>query len=660
LLEGVRTNLLDEPNIRGIVNNYRDVTDQRRTEEQVRLLTLAVEQGPAAVLMTDRSGNIEYVNRKFTEDIGYTLEEARGKNARILASGLTPVTEYEHLWKTIVSGSVYRGEMQNRRKDGSLFWSDLHLSPVRDDAGEITHFMGVQTDISGRKLADAALEESLGRFRGLIDATFDAISIAQDGIIREVNKGFLQTFGVERAEDAVGRSVLDFVAEESRAEVARRVELNVEGADEIVGKRADGRKILLETTSKAHTMDGRPARITAVRDVTGARALQQQFLQAQKMEAVGQLAGGVAHDFNNLLTVIKSYGAFLLEDSLVDGDRRESVEQIVAAADRAATLTRQLLAFSRRQLLDPKVLNLNAVVTDIEKMLRRVVTERIAFRMALREPLGTVLADAGQIEQVIVNLAVNARDAMPSGGEIIVSTANVEVSGEGAAAKPGQRPGKWVTITVSDTGTGIDEATRARMFEPFFTTKERGLGTGLGLSTTLGIVEQSGGYVRVESEVGRGSTFEVYLPHLDVAAEQRGGEETGPNLVRGTERVLVVEDEASVRLLVTKVLASFGYTVLEARDGREALSLALKLDVPPDLVVTDVVMPRMSGREMVAALRERWPAIRVLFMSGYSEDAVADPAVLASNAVFIAKPFRPKQLARKVREALDEARNPAS
>jgi PAS domain S-box-containing protein len=789
LFEGIFTNLLDEPGVRGIVANIRDITDQRRAEEQVRLLTLALDQGPAAVLMTDRSGSIEYVNRKFTEDTGYTLDESRGQNPRFLRSGVAPQAQYELLWKTIQSGNVYHGELQNRKKDGALFWNDVQISPVRDDAGEITHFLGVQTDITDRKRAQAALsesnerfhqfadnidevfflmdaqfretlyinpaydtiwgrsreslyenpwsfldpipaedrerlmayigalqrgkdpgsiefrvekpdgdvryvlskgapirnasgevyrisgialdvterravqtalEESLDRFRAIIDASFDAISIAQDGIIREVNHGFLKTFGVERIEDAFGRSVLDFVAEESRADVARRVALNIEGADEIVGQRTDGKKILLVTTSKAHTMGGRPARITAVRDVTEARALQHQLLQSQKMEAIGQLAGGVAHDFNNLLTVIKSYGAFLLEESLDDAERRESVEQIVAAADRAAALTRQLLAFSRRQMLDPRVLNLNTVVTDIEKMLRRIVTERISFRTALREPLGTVRADVGQIEQVIVNLAVNARDAMPSGGELTIATANTEVSEDAAAAKSGQRPGRWVTITVSDTGTGIDEATRARMFEPFFTTKERGLGTGLGLSTTLGIVEQSGGYVRVESEVGRGSTFEVSLPRLDVAVEKRAEEETGPKRIRGTERVLVVEDEASVRLLVTKVLASFGYTVLEARDGREALALALKLDVPPDLVVTDVVMPRMSGREMVAALRKRWPAVRVLFMSGYSEEAVADPVVLASDAVFIAKPFRPKQLASKVREALDASLSPAS
>jgi PAS domain S-box-containing protein len=788
LFEGIFTNLLDEPGVRGIVTNMRDVTDQRRTEEQVRLLTLAVEQGPAAVLITDRSGKIDYVNQKFTEDTGYAMEEVRGKNASLLSSDLTPLTQYEQLWKTILSGNVYHGEIQNRKKSGMLFWNDVQVSPVRNDAGEITHFLGVQTDITDRKLTDEALresndrfrqlaenihevfflidaqfretlyinsayetiwgrsreslyenprsfldlvpaddrvrllayigaiqrgedpgviefravkpdgdvrwvlakggsirdangevyrlsgialditerraaqaqlEESLGRFRAIVDASFDAITIAQDGIIRDVNKGFLKTFGVERVEDAVGRSVLDFVADESRAGVAQRVELNVDGADEIVGKRTDGKKILLETTSKTHTMDGRPVRITAVRDVTESRALQQQFLQSQKMEAIGQLAGGVAHDFNNLLTVIKSYGAFLLEDTLGEADRRDSVEQIVSAADRAATLTRQLLAFSRRQLLDPKVLNLNAVVTDIEKMLRRVVTERIAFRTALHEPLGTVRADAGQIEQVIVNLAVNARDAMPSGGELIVATANVEVSGAAAVASSGQRPGRWVMIRVSDTGTGIDEATRARIFEPFFTTKERGMGTGLGLSTTQGIVEQSGGYVRVESEVGRGSTFEVYLPRLDIAAERRADEVTGPKPLRGTERVLVVEDEASVRLLVTRMLTSFGYTVLEARDGREALGLALKLDVPPDLVLTDIVMPRMSGREMIAALRERWPAVRVLFMSGYSEQAVADPAVFASNAVFIAKPFRPKQLLRKVRDTLDTPWSPA-
>ena len=388
-------------------------------------------------------------------------------------------------------------------------------------------------------------------------------------------------------------------------------------------------------------------------DVTERRQLEEQFRQAQKMEAVGRLAGGVAHDFNNLLTAITGYSDLLLMDLDPQDERRQDVAEIKRAAVAAADLTRQLLAFSRRQVLAPRIIDLNAVVSGAQKLLGRLIGEDVTVETRLDPALASVRADPGQMEQVLMNLAVNARDAMPNGGRLTIETANVMVDTEFAPERPGPAAGPHVLMAVSDTGIGMDEATKARIFEPFFTTKEIGKGTGLGLATVYGIVKQSDGFIWVYSEPGKGSTFKVYLPRVDGPPESLETAARPARSLRGTETIMVAEDTAAVRAVVRDVLERHGYTVVEAATGREAAQLAGRRPGGIDLLVTDVVMPELSGRDLVRELRTVKPDLKVLYMSGYTDDAVLRQGMLEPGAAFIQKPFRPDDLARRIRDLLD-------
>ncbi|PYP73268.1 MAG: hybrid sensor histidine kinase/response regulator [Gemmatimonadetes bacterium] len=402
-----------------------------------------------------------------------------------------------------------------------------------------------------------------------------------------------------------------------------------------------------------------PAVLRAVADAAVRREhqrLQQQLQQSQRLEAVGRLAGGIAHDFNNVLTAILGSVELLLLDTPADAPKREELDIIRDAAARAQVLIRQLLAFSARQVLQPRVLDLNHLVGEVSKMLRRLIGEDVDLVSALARDLGAVRADAAQIEQALVNLAVNARDAMPAGGGLTIETENVELA-EGSAPTHGEvPPGRYVMLRVTDTGTGMDAETQAHVFEPFFTTKPHGKGTGLGLATVYGIARQSGGHVTVESAPGQGTTFRIYLPRVDEAAEPVGGPRSVTAPVEGTETVLLVEDEHLVRSLARKVLEQAGYTVLVAAGGREALQMAALYDGPIHLLLTDVVMPEMNGRELMHRLTPVRPGLRVLYISGYSDEAVARQGVLDPGTAFMQKPFTPEALARKVREVLDGAR----
>jgi len=386
------------------------------------------------------------------------------------------------------------------------------------------------------------------------------------------------------------------------------------------------------------------------------RSSEERLRQAQKMEAVGRLAGGVAHDFNNLLTVITSYSALLLEDLGSDDPKRDDVDQIRKAAEGAAALTRQLLAFSRQQVLQPKALDLKATVAGTDKLLKRLIGEDIRLTTVLAPDLGVVKADPGQIEQIIINLAVNARDAMPTGGRLTIEAANVDMDEAYVRGHAPASPGRYVMLALSDTGIGMDEATQARIFEPFFTTKEPGKGTGLGLATVYGIVKQSGGFIWVYSEPGRGTSFKVYLPRVDEPAEPAAAATATAEPARGTETVLVVEDAASVRMVTRQVLERYGYVVLEAPNGETALHLAAKHHGPIQLLLTDVVMPGLSGRQLAEQLAQLRPDMKVLYASGYADHAIVHHGILESGIAYIQKPFTPESLARRVRQVLDSSR----
>jgi nitrogen-specific signal transduction histidine kinase/ActR/RegA family two-component response regulator len=391
------------------------------------------------------------------------------------------------------------------------------------------------------------------------------------------------------------------------------------------------------------------------RDITERRRLEEQLRQVEEMEAIGRLSGGVAHDFNNVLTAITGCSDFLLSELDPDDPKRGEVEEIKQAADRAAALTQQLLAFSRRQLLQLQVLDLNSVVASTEKMLRRLIGEDVELAAILSPSIGRVKADPRRVEQVIMNLAVNARDAMPEGGKLTLETADVSLGADYARQHVDVLPGRYVMLAVSDTGVGMDEEIRAHLFEPFFTTKEDGKGTGLGLATVYGIVKQSSGHISVYSEPGQGTTFKIYLPRTDEAAEPIPRATVPAEIASGSETILLVEDDDLVRKVARRVLARNGYSVLEARDGEEVNRICQRHEGPVHLLLTDVVLPGgMSGREVAVQLVECHPEAKVLYMSGYTDDAIVRHGVLEPGIAFLPKPFTPAVLSDKVRRVLDE------
>jgi signal transduction histidine kinase/ActR/RegA family two-component response regulator len=421
-------------------------------------------------------------------------------------------------------------------------------------------------------------------------------------------------------------------------------------------RKKSGETIQVEITKHTFTLDDRPCRLVVGRDVTDRLRLEEQLRQAQKMEAVGRLAGGVAHDFNNVLSVILSYGEMLLADMKPGEPMRADIEEIHKAGKRATDLTRQLLMFSRQQMLAPRVLDLNDVLTSMDKMLQRILGADVDLVSLPAQALGRVRADSSSVEQIIMNLVVNARDAMPTGGKLTMETANVVLDEAYAQAHLGVKPGPHIMLAVSDTGTGIEKATLARIFEPFFTTKESGKGTGLGLSTVFGVVQQSGGSVWVYSEVGKGTTFKVYLPRVDAAVETVG-EAMPPATLRGSETILLVEDDDQVRVVARGILRRSGYHVIEARNAGEALLHSEKHPTTIHLLLSDVVMPQMSGPELAKRLASARPEMKVLCMSGYTDDSIVRHGVLEAHIAYLQKPITPEALNTRVREVLDGSSN---
>jgi PAS domain S-box-containing protein len=509
-----------------------------------------------------------------------------------------------------------------------------------------------------RKRAEHELSKSEERYRDLVENAHDIIySQDLEGHYTSMNKAGAQITGYT-LEEALALNFDQTVAPEFLAKTREMLSKKLAGENvtayemEIIAK--DGHRITVEANTKLVFQDGVPIGVQGIaRDVTQRKQLEDQLRQSQKMEAIGQLAGGVAHDFNNLLTAINGYSALALQRIEDNHPVKGYLEEVKKAGDRAANLTRQLLAFGRKQILQPLAINLNDIVTDMNKMLRRLIGEDIRFTAKLDPTLKKIKADPGQVEQVLVNLVVNARDAMLKGGNLIIETAPVALDSEYAGKHVGFVPGNYVMLAVSDTGAGMDAATQARIFDPFFTTKEKGKGTGLGLSTVYGIIKQSGGNISVYSEPGRGTTFKVYFPEVASTSKKAEVMTVEPPAPLGSETILLVEDEDVVRGLARKILEQAGYHVLEANRGEEALRLFLEQAEPIDLLLTDVVMPETSGKEVADRLSHKQPGLRVLFMSGYTDEAIVHHGVLDANIEFIQKPFTPAALAQKVRQMLD-------
>jgi two-component system, cell cycle sensor histidine kinase and response regulator CckA len=577
---------------------------------------------------------------------------------RVLAENVTLLT----------SGYVAR-EYRFRHKRGDYRWVHNENVLIRNAAGEPVEVVGSWSDVTALKQAELKLEASEEQYRLLFDRNPQPMWVYDEDTRRflAVNDAALRHYGYSR-DEFLAMTLRDIrppdevqALDEFAAARRRETHLTAFRSDRVwKHRKKDGTLIDVKIAGSPIPFEGREAWLVLSSDVTEEKRLEAQLRQSQKMESVGRLAGGVAHDFNNLLGVITGYGE-LLQREIGPGHRAFArVTEIRKAADRAADLTRQLLAFSRKQVLAPKVLDLNAVVSDIEKMLRRLIGEDVQLITVFEEGLGSVQADPGQMDQVIVNLAVNARDAMPKGGKLILETANVDLDQSYAQTRLEASAGRHVMLAVSDTGHGMDQETLSHLFEPFFTTKEPGKGTGLGLATVHGIVRQSGGHVSVYSEKGRGTTFKVYLPRYDAAHEPAAPLPAGASAPSGTETILLVEDEPSLRVMIGEILEAAGYKVLEGPSAEEALAAAGSYGGVISLMLTDVILPRMSGRQVADALRASRPDTRVLFMSGYTDDAIGHHGILDPGTHFLQKPFTTDGLLHKVREVLDTRSTPGA
>lgn len=613
-------------------------------EQRYRLL---FERSLAGIIRTTLDGPILDCNQACARILGYASRE------ELIAS---PVADHyfdPEDWNAFVAKlkkekSLSNYEYRLRRKDGSPVWllASAHLVEGKDGSPAVNEETFI--DITERKKAEET-------FRKAFDANPEPMTISSiaEGRYIDVNEAFLRVTGYAREEVISHTShELNFWEKpEARSELVNT--LRTEGSVrnlEITYRTKSGEQRVALDSSEIIEVGGQKCMISILRDMTEQKSLEKQLRQAQKMEAVGQLTGGIAHDFNNMLGVIIGYSE-VIGERLADNDPlQKKCEQITKAAQSAASLTRQLLAFSRQQVLEPKFLDLNSIVRNMEKMLRRLIGEDISFSTALGPTLGSVKADQGQIEQVIINLVVNARDAMPNGGKVRIETSAVELSGEYSKKHLPQLPGSYVLLTVSDTGVGMDSETQARIFEPFFTTKEVGKGTGLGLSTVYGVVRQFDGHIWVYSEPGQGTTFKIYLPRTSETPAVMKSNNRLASTIRGTETILLVEDEEALRELTRSLLADQGYKVLEAARPERAIEIARKFDGTIHLLLTDMVMPGMNGRVLAETLATVRPEMKVVFMSGYT--GFNHAALTDAKITLLSKPFTKDNLLSKLQEVL--------
>jgi PAS domain S-box-containing protein len=660
-----------EGTITGAVIINVDVTN-REAEERERTqlveslefernrLSLIFAQAPAFIAVLRGKDQIfEMVNEEYIRLVG------RNPVGRSVADALPELAEQGLLAladEVLATGEPYVGThvrvtMRPEPDAEVVRFVNFVFQPLAEADGSVSGVLVHGVDVTNHVDAAEALRQSEEQHRALVELSPDGILIHVGGMIVFANRSAARILGATSPAELVGLPLLDIVDEEDTARMRDRLAVIKSGKEvpqiSVRWKTRDGAVRNMEIASQGFQFKGMAAVHSVFRDVTEHRLLEEQLRQAQKMEAVGQLAGGVAHDFNNLLTVIKVNVEFMLEDLDVDSPNFAEVIDVRDAADRATGLTRQLLAFSRKQILQPHALDCNVVVKSVQPMLARLIREDIVMRTHLAETLGAVMADPGQLEQVLFNLSVNARDAMPRGGVLLIETAEVVLSNDWQSEdRSAVVPGRYVMISVSDTGTGITPADRMRIFEPFFTTKPVGQGTGLGLSTVYGIIKQSGGHLLVESAPDQGTTISVYLPVVRNPVVVTGNAPVVRDTT-GTETILVVEDMDALRMIARRVLARNGYTVLEARNGTEAMKLSKAHGGVIDLVLTDVIMPEMNGVQLVRALKQERPEMKVLFMSGYADDEAARHEVIASSAAFIPKPFSPAGLLQVLREALD-------
>ena len=642
-------------------SQVQDITDRKHAEEALRdsdkRFHALLNNSPSLIFIKDIQGRYVIVNKQFEKVLRVRQEEIVGKtDAEVFAPQQADIFRAHDL-EALQAGVPLEFEEVAEQEDG-LHTSIVYKFPLLDAQGKIYAIGGIATDISERKRATEALQRSETRYRELVENTpYGVYHSGPDGRLFEVNPALVNMLGYSSKAELLALNIATDVYRDPE-ERARLIDLSsrlghVKDA-EVEWKRKDGKVITVRI--KGRTLHDESGAFIGtqgiIENLTEWRELERQFRHSQKMEAVGRLAGGVAHDFNNLLMVISGYTELLARQQQSTKAHGRSVEQIQKAAERAASLTRQLLAFSRMQMMAPKVIDLNLVIRELNKMLPTLIGADIDLVFSPDPRLGQIKADVGQIEQVIVNLAVNARDAMPKGGTLTIETTNFVMDTEYARTHPPAPPGPYVMLAVTDTGAGIDAETLTHIFEPFYTTKEMGKGTGLGLATVYGIVKQSGGFIWVASEPGLGAKFEIYLPRVDDPPELPVTNSDAVAVLGGRETLLLVEDEEDLRDLVAEFLRDNGYTVLEAKDGLEGLEMGKRHTGPIGLLITDLVMPRMGGAELAEQLAIVRPGLRVVYLSGYSQPSHLPRDGQDARGTMLEKPVSMDLLARKIREIL--------
>jgi two-component system, cell cycle sensor histidine kinase and response regulator CckA len=656
-----------------VVEAARDVTDLLQTQEALQAseqrYRMLAENSLDAIWTMNLDLEFTYINPAVEVLAGYTPEAIVGTHLSDYCEPEYFVKISQLIKKAVDGGPEHQStifEALTVKKNGQPLPLEIHGKVVFDAQGHPVRLQGIARDITERKFGEQALRESEKRFRLLVESSPDAIYVQTESRFSYLNNAALHLFGAAGAAELIGRPLLDRIHPDFHGLVRKRVHLiNQEKAilplSEQIYLRMDGTPVAVEVSAVPIRYDGKDGALVFIRDISSRHAaekernqLQAQLYQAQKMESVGRLAGGVAHDFNNLLSIILGYGEIILEELPNSHPHFEALSQMQQAALRARELTRQLLAFSRKQVLKMHVVNVNSVLTGFEKLLRRVIGEDIALNMALGAGPLHVHADTAQLEQVLMNLAVNARDAMVDGGTLTIETAAVQLDETYTARTFGLSPGHYVMITISDSGSGMDRDTIDHLFEPFFTTKPKDKGTGLGLATSYGIISQHGGTIWVTSQPGQGTTFTIYLPMIPgEPLIEMPPLPKPPTSIAKTATILVVEDDLTVRKLACTMLSRCGFQVIESEDAFDAIRLAHESRCAIDLVLTDVVMPEMKGPEVFARIQESHPAAQVLYMSGYTDDVIAHRGVLDNGRQFLQKPFSMQVLITKIRDVLD-------
>nr|CBX27285.1 hypothetical protein N47_I07050 [uncultured Desulfobacterium sp.] len=632
------------------------VKDLSYSEARYRTLFEGAAEGILIIEMENRT--FQYANPAICKMLGYTQDELKKMGVMDIhteSDSGRVISEFEVLERQ--NGGLATN-IPCLRKDGTIIYADFNTTLTSIDG--IPCHVGFITDVTERKKSDDALQESEERFRILFECAPDAYYVHDsEGKIIDGNMAVEKLIGYTK-EEYIGKSYMELglLSQEELLKASEYISKNTHdlpaGPDELVINRKDGKQVLVEIMTYPLAIRGNGMVLGIARDIMEKKSLEQQLRQSQKLEAIGILSGGIAHDFNNLLTTIIGNTELTLVDIPKDDPVRQGIEEIMAAGERAASLTRQLLAFSRKQVLQPTVMYLNETALDMEKMLCRMIGEDIELKTILAPDLGQIEADAGQIEQVIMNLVVNARDAMPYGGKITIETENVNIDDGYAHTHVAVIPGPYVMLSISDTGVGMPDEIKAHIFEPFFTTKVKGKGTGLGLSTVYGIIKQSNGNIWVYSEPGKGTTFKIYLPRIEKPSSDTELKAERTDILTGTETIMVVEDDEMVRNFIVKVLEHYGYKVLTAANGEEAIQISGDYHEPIHLTLTDVIMPGISSQVMELSLKSLRPEMRVLYMSGYTDNTIVHHGVLDSGKAFIGKPFSPESLGRKVRETLED------